>query len=126
MAKQNQVIAAAGEDAAVKYLRENGYKILSRNYRTRLGEVDIVARDRDTFCFIEVKTRSSDRFGLPQEAVSAVKQRQISKAALQFLKDHRLFEKKARFDVVSINCQARVPKITLFKNAFELEESFLY
>ncbi len=126
MANQNLLLATAGEDAAVRYLQENGFKIIVRNYRTGLGEVDIIACDRDTVCFIEVKTRSSGRFGLPKEAVSAAKQRQISKAALQFLKERNFLKKKARFDVVSIFSGDGVPQISLLKNAFELDNSFLY
>ena len=126
MSKQNLDLSKLGEDAAVDFLKTNGYKIITRNYKTKLGEVDIVARDRDTYCFIEVKTRRSDKFGLPQEAVSRFKQRQISKAALMFLKTNHLLDKKARFDVVSIIYSGYKPKIDLIKNAFELDETFLY
>jgi putative endonuclease len=115
-----------GEEAAVDFLKVNGYKILSRNFKTKLGEVDIIACDKDTYCFIEVKTRISDSFGLPKEAVSKSKQRQIAKAALMFLKQKSLFDKKARFDVVSIMYQNRSPVIDLIKNAFELNEPFSY
>ena len=122
----NQESGKLAEEAAVNFLKEKGYKILSRNFKTKLGEVDVVARDRDTYCFIEVKSRNSDRFGLPQEAVSALKQRQISKAALGYLKKNRLLNEKARFDVVSIMYQNSSPVIDLIKNAFELDERFTY
>lgn len=105
-------------------MRRNGYNIIARNYRTRLGEVDVIAYDGDTLCFIEVKARSSERFGLPQEALSKRKERQISKAALIFLKEKRLFNQKARFDVVSLISSREPPKITLIKGAFLLDESF--
>lgn len=124
MTKERIYIGKKGEEIAVGLLKDNGYKILSRNYRTRLGEIDIVASDRDTVCFIEVKTRSCGKFGLPCEAVSAPKQRQVSKAALLFLKEKKLLDKRARFDVVSVDYSKGKPEPDLIKNAFELDESF--
>lgn len=124
MTKQNLYLGKSGEEAAVDLLKENGYNIIARNYKTRLGEIDIIAYNRDTVCFIEVKTRNSDRFGLPQEAVSKSKQRQIAKAALIFIKEKGLFNKKARFDVVSVMPSPQAPKMNLIKDAFELGRSF--
>jgi len=126
VSKQNLYLGKSGEEIATCLLKDNGYKILARNYRTKLGEIDIIARDKDTVCFIEVKTRNSDRFGFPVEAISISKQRQISKAALMFLKQNNLLDKKARFDVVSIICSENTPKLDLIKNAFELNENFSY
>lgn len=126
MSKQRQQFGRIGEEAAARFLEEHGYKILARNYKTKLGEIDIIAEDCQTLCFIEVKTRSSRRFGLPSEALSSSKQRQISKAALLFLKKRRLLEKKARFDVVSIVYSEDRPELDLIKNAFSLDESFIY
>ena len=122
----NQSLGSAGEKAAVAFLKEKGYRILERNFKCRLGEVDIIARDNETYCFVEVKTRSSEDFGLPQEAVSRKKQAQISKAALHYLKTKKLFEKSARFDVVSVLYKDNVPKIDLIENAFELDAHFSY
>ncbi len=124
MSKQGLALGKGGEDAAASFLKENGYKILARNYKTRLGEIDIIAKDKDTFCFIEVKTRQSEKFGLPQEAVSVFKQRQISKAAICYLKENKLMEKKSRFDVVSIMDLEGVSRLDLIRNAFELEERY--
>lgn len=127
MSKRHLYLGKSGEDIATNFLKENGYKIFIRNYRTKLGEIDIIAKDKDTFCFIEVKTRHSDRFGLPSQAVSRMKQRQISKAALVFLKENRLLDQRARFDVVSIIYSSKdTPQLDLIKNAFELDESFTY
>lgn len=126
MSKQHLYLGKSGEENAVSFLKENGYKILARNYKTKLGEIDIIAVDKDTYCFIEVKTRHSDKFGLPSEAISSIKQRQISKAALNFLKENKLLDKKARFDVVSIIYQKDAPRLDLIKNAFELDENFTY
>lgn len=125
MSKENLSLGKSGEEAAVKFLKENGYKIRERNYRTKLGEVDIIAQDKDIICFIEVKTRISDRQGSPAESVTSFKQRQIAKAALIFLKEKNLLDEKARFDVVSIMYTAGSPKIELIKNAFELEERYV-
>ena len=126
MSKERIYLGRSGEEAAVRLLKENGYKILARNYKTKLGEIDIVAKDRDTFCFVEVKTRHSDRFGLGQESILGSKQRKISKVALMFLKENNLLDKKARFDVVSVIYSKDTPKLDLIKNAFELDESFTY
>lgn len=126
MSKQNLYLGKSGEELAVDLLKQNGYKIIAKNYRTKLGEIDIVANEKDTVCFIEVKTRRSDRFGSPQEAVLSSKQRQISKAALNFLKDNNLLDRNARFDVVSVVLTGDKPKLDLIKNAFELDQKFTY
>lgn len=126
MSKSNLYLGSLGEEASLRFLKSKGYKILARNYKSRLGEIDIVACDRDTVCFVEVKTRSSDKFGLPQEALSNFKQRQIAKTALKFLKENKLLDKKARFDVVSVTYQGDLPKIDLITDAFELDSKFTY
>lgn len=126
MTKARQSLGKAGEQAAASFLQGRGYRIICCNYKTKLGEVDIIARDKDTFCFIEVKTRLSGRFGLPAEAVSKAKQRKIAKAALVYLKEHNLFNHKARFDVVSVDAGEKPLKIQLLKDAFCLEGNFSY
>ena len=126
MSKQNLYLGKIGEEAAVGLLKDNGYKILQKNYKTKLGEIDIIAKDKDTICFIEVKARQTDRFGLPCEAISKFKQRQISKAALIFLKGKNILDKKARFDIVSIIYSEEKPKLDLIRGAFELDNYFLY
>jgi len=124
MPKHNLTLGKEGENLAALFLKENGYRILFRNYKTGVGEIDIIAKDCDTLCFVEVKARNSERFGMPQEAVSKIKQMQVSKAALQFMKERHLLDNKARFDVVSILCTESAKKLDLIKNAFELDESF--
>ena len=127
MSKQHLYLGKSGEEIAVDFLINNGYRVLMRNYKTKLGEIDIIAKDQDTLAFIEVKTRQTDRFGLPSEAVSGAKQRQISKAALCFLKEKKLLHAKARFDVVSIIYSSTdKPKIDLIKNAFYLDPRYAY
>jgi putative endonuclease len=118
--KNNLYLGKAGEDKAAVFLAANGYKILKRNYKTRLGEIDIIARDRETICFVEVKSRTTERFGLPQEAISKSKQRQIAKVALMFLKENNLLESFTRFDAVSVLFVPGKPKLELIKNAFDL------
>jgi putative endonuclease len=126
VSKQNLYLGKSGEELAVGFLRDKGYRIIARNYKTKLGEIDIIARQKDTVCFIEVKTRHSDRFGFPQEAILKTKQRQISKVALAFLKSNNLLDKSARFDVVSVIFAEDNPKLDLIKNAFELDARFTY
>ncbi|MCM8795428.1 MAG: YraN family protein [Candidatus Omnitrophica bacterium] len=125
MSKRHLYFGRLGEDKAVHFLKEKGYKILRRNYKNRLGEIDIIAKDKDTFVFVEVRSRGTDRFGLPAESVSISKQRQISKVALTFLKDNRILDKKARFDIVSVCGLDNNTRIDLIKNAFELNRGYV-
>lgn len=127
MSKYNLNLGMAAEEAAAELLKKNGYRIISRNYKTKIGEIDIIARDKDTLAFVEVKARSSLAFGNPAEAVIKHKIRQISKAALSFLKENNLLHEKARFDVVSfVYGSDEIVKAELIKNAFDLDESFVY
>ena len=110
-----------GEAAAAKFLQRLGYKIVGRQDRGRLGEIDIVAVDRRTVVFVEVKTRTSHDTGHPAEAVTPDKQRRLTQAALSFLKRHGLLESSARFDVIAVTWEdrRRRPTIEHYKNAFE-------
>lgn len=126
MGLKSILFGKCGEDIASDFLKRNNYKILKRNYRSRLGEVDIVAEDKGVICFIEVKTRHSDRFGEPQEAIFKKKQRQISKAALCYLKENKLMDSRSRFDVLSITYIGQSPKIDLIRDAFDLTNDYLY
>lgn len=120
MLNRQQQFGKSGENTAAEFLKKRRYKILETNYRTRQGEIDIIAKDRDTITFIEVKTRTSLHFGNPKEAVTVHKQRRISMAALQYLKVTQQSEAKARFDVVGISYHTDPPTIEIVKNAFEL------
>jgi len=109
-----------GEIVAANFLRKRGYEIVERNYRSRAGEIDIIAREKGDIVFIEVKTRRSSNFGLPQEAVSYRKQRRLTKIALSYLTYHRLRGVNCRFDVVGILMKEdKVRDIELIKGAFE-------
>lgn len=104
------------EEKACEYLKEKGLQILERNFRVRQGEIDIVARDRGTLVFVEVKYRKDSVAGLPQEAVTYTKQKQISRVALFYLSFHKLpLSTPCRFDVVAI-CKDEVCWIP---NAFD-------
>lgn len=108
-----------GEERAAAYLKENGYQILARNFRNRLGEIDIIAREKDVICFVEVRTRrASSSHEEALSSVNAAKQYKLSKMALSFLKERKLLEKKARFDVVSVSWDEEKSDVFLLKDAF--------
>lgn len=97
-----QRLGAAGEDLAVAWYLRAGYEVVARNWRCRDGELDLVVRDRGTVVFCEVKTRTSDRFGVPAEAVTVAKQRRIRVLAAQFLREHPQRSRRIRFDVAAV------------------------
>ena len=111
-----------GEKIAANFLRKRGYRIIEKNYRSRLGEIDIVARENDSVVFVEGKTRRSTDFGLPEEALSYDKRRRLSKVAMGYLAHRRIEDINCRFDVVSILMDdkkvMKVKRIELIKNAF--------
>jgi putative endonuclease len=117
---QKKELGKKGEDLALQYLKKNGYRIFEKNYVCKLGEVDIIAREKDTLAFIEVKTRTSTAFGPPQLAVNAAKQMQLSKVAVYFLKEKGIENVKARFDVVAIVLGPKGPEIELIRDAFDV------
>ena len=110
-----------GEELALRFLKKSGYKIIERNYICKMGEMDIIAQEKDTLVFVEVKTRTSMAFGPPQLAVTKFKQRQMSKVALCFLKEKKLEDVKARFDVVAIILRPSGEEIELIRDAFDLK-----
>ena len=120
--KDHLKLGQSGEELAKGFLKKNGYRIIACNYKSRIGEIDIVAEEKGVICFVEVKTRQSLEFGLPEEAVFNLKQRKLSLVALEFLKANSLLEANARFDVVSVIVGANTPKIELIKNAFEFNQ----
>jgi putative endonuclease len=120
MADDRKRYGQSSEQIAARFLKRNGYKIIERNYRTALGEIDIVARHKGVLVFVEVKARRTGRFGHPAAAVTTAKQRKISMAALVYLKANRAMEKPARFDVVSIMQTDGPPQVEVITNAFEL------
>ena len=108
-------IGTKKEDAAAEYITRNGGRVTDRNFRSRMGEIDIVARDEGAVCFIEVKYRKTDAKGHPAEAVGARKQFTICRTADYYRMTHGLPEDiPYRFDVISITGA----EITWYKNAF--------
>ena len=108
-----------GEDLAVDYLKQRGYRIIERNYRCPFGEIDIVAQQGEVVVFIEVKTRRSPRFGDPQQSITLEKRKHISRIALDYLQKKRLYPCSARFDVVAIRMLGEGAGIELIPNAFD-------
>ena len=109
-----------GEDIAAACLRKEGYRIVERNYRCLYGEIDIIAMDAGDVVFIEVKSRKSDNFGSPEEAVGITKQKKISKVALNYLRERGLADHNARFDIVAIRFMPQGNRVKLIRNAFDL------
>ena len=116
-----KLLGDRGERAAVKYLKQQGFKIVARQYSNSYGEVDIIAREANSVVFVEVKTRTSTNDGRPFEAVDLRKQEKITRVALAWLKQNNRLEQPARFDVVSILWpdEKGEPQIQHFRNAFE-------
>lgn len=116
MTRNNRETGSQYEQIAADYLRQNGYDILERNYRCRIGEIDIVARNKGYLVFAEVKYRRNLLLGMPVEAVNEKKQRIISKVAQWYVVKHQIpADIPVRFDIVSILGN----EITVFANAFE-------
>ncbi|MHB9155453.1 MAG: YraN family protein [Endomicrobiales bacterium] len=119
-----QELGNEGEQQGLAFLKKKGYLLLARNFRTRYGEIDLVTRDGDDLVFVEIKLRGSASFGMPFEAVTAAKQGRIVRAALQYVKEHRLRRENMRFDVVSIGPEPG--RIELIKAAFTPRNAYTY
>ncbi len=117
---EKKELGRKGEETALRFLKKKGFRIIEKNYVCKMGEMDIIAKEKDILVFVEVKTRTSTLFGPPQLAVNSSKQRQLSKVALNYLKEKQLGDVKARFDVVAILLGARGEEIELIKDAFDL------
>ena len=101
--QSNKIIGVQGENQAEQYLKKQGYKILEKNYRySRYAEIDIIAKDKDTIVFVEVKTRSGLNFGHPFEAINSTKLQNILHAGLYYLKNTQEKYKKYRIDIIGI------------------------
>jgi len=117
----NKILGIHGEILAQRYLQGQGYELLEKNFRNKLGEIDLIFRDGKTICFVEVKTRQSLEQGQPFEAVTPWKVRKLSQMAFSYLK-HRFhsLEVVSRFDVISIvQDKGSAPCIQHIKNAFD-------
>ena len=117
-----QSLGQSGEDLACSELGRRGYAILARRYRSRFGEIDIVARSNQTIVFVEVKTRAGDEFGGGAAAVTPWKQRRIAKMAVDFLARHRLNDRPCRFDVVAVDVSGATTTVDVYTHAFDALE----
>ena len=127
MSGYRQRLGKWGEDQACSYLFKNGYKILQRNYRCRFGEIDIVACKADELVFVEVKTRTSNAYGYPAEAVSYRKQLKYDKLAMCFLKETGRKNISCRFDILEIMVNRdNTFSINLIQNAFLERSGYFY
>ena len=120
MINNRQQFGKESESLAVGMLKKKGYQILETNYMTKLGEIDIIAKDGKALVFIEVKARKTQRYGDPKFSITPHKQKKISMAALYYLKETGQMNTKARFDVVTVKSHFNPPKIEIIKNAFDL------
>ncbi|MBN2420081.1 MAG: YraN family protein [Deltaproteobacteria bacterium] len=120
MTRERLDLGKAGEDFALKKIKKLGYKCIERNYRCALGEIDIIAKHADYLVFIEIKTRKGRDTGYAKEAVTYRKMRQISKTALNYMKEKGCYDTKSRFDVIAVSINQGKPDIEVIQNAFEL------
>jgi putative endonuclease len=120
MSRARVILGKTGEDLACRELERRGYVIIARRYRRRGGEFDIIARDRDTLVFVEVKARQNHAFGAAAEAIRGLKRRRMARLAVDYVMRHRLADCPCRFDVVSIHLDDGRPAIEVFQNAFDL------
>ncbi len=125
MSHRKNDLGAQGENIAVRYLQNKGYRIVARNYRTRFGEIDIIAEQGPDLVFVEVKTRASGLFGSPLDSVDVNKQKQLSRVALDYMSRKSCQNRPARFDVVAILLKNRGfsregdVAVELVRNAFD-------
>ena len=113
-----RALGQQGEEIAALYLQEQGYKILERNYRSRYGELDIICHKNGIMVFVEVKTRRSQLFGSPEEAITNSKIQHIKKVAIIYLAENKMAYKEIRFDVITILMQSDEPSLNHIEAAF--------
>jgi len=110
----------SGEDLACAELQRRGYAIVERRYRTRFGEIDIIAKDGLTIVFVEVKARMTQEFGGAAAAMTGWKQRRIARMAVDYLARQNLHDCPCRFDVVAIDFNKSEPHVIVYPNAFDV------
>ena len=124
MTLRRRCLGRTGEDLVAAYLTERGYRVIERNHRSRLGELDLVAAEGDVLVFVEVKSSAAASRFNPKYALTPRKQRQLSLLALAYIKAHYARPIRARFDVVTVRQTDERPQIDLIRNAFELAYPF--
>lgn len=121
MTKERLQFGREGESAAIDFLKKKGYRILEKNFRSKLGEIDIIAEQAGVIVFVEVKARSSHEFGHPLTALTPAKQKKIIQTAQSFLAQKRIVDKPVRFDVVALTSKPSDSwEIELVENAFQV------
>jgi putative endonuclease len=118
---ERQKLGKWGEKLAREYLEGQGYHILESNFRCRQGEIDIIAQDKDWLVFVEVRTRSSQQFGSPEESITSAKKEKLVSTALTYLQTHHNQSQLWRFDVVAIEIapDGKSTRIELVRNAID-------
>ena len=119
MEEERISIGPGGERAAARYLEKHGYEILERNFRVLGSEVDLIAQKDETLCFVEVKTRGTDDYGLPEEFVDERKRRKIIRAAKVYTGQKKYEDFFVRFDIVSVLRKGGVVEINHITHAFQ-------
>src|SRR6185295_1414531 len=120
MTRQRQELGETGENLAAAALSARGYAILERRYRTRHGEIDIIAEHEGVLVFVEVRARATAEFGRAAETVTDAKQRKVTAMAVDYLARHHITNRPCRFDVVAIDQALNLtPEITVYPNAFD-------
>lgn len=116
----NKKLGDLGEEYAAQFLKRNGYRILTRRYRCRYGEIDIIAREKNVLVFVEVRSKSDTNHGLPYETINYAKRKHIERVAVEFQKRYRLLDYDCRFDCVSalFGDNYKLKHIELIKDAF--------
>lgn len=118
---KRQSLGKLGEDLACAELERRGYAILARRYRSRFGEIDIIAKYQQVVVFIEVKARAGDEFGGGAAAVTPWKQRRITQMAVDYLSRNNLHDQPCRFDVVTVDVKGAQPEIVVYTHAFQAQ-----
>ena len=111
-------LGRCGEQRAARFLERSGLRVIERRFRLRCGEIDLIALDRDTVVFVEVKTRRGRGFGAPAESVTAAKRRRMARTALAFLSRRGWHERPCRFDVVEVLDDGKTTEIKHIPDAF--------
>ncbi len=121
MNRTRQDIGRLGETLAVNYLKKQGFKILETNYRCPIGEIDIVAKQKDCLVFVEVRTKTGPEFGTPEESVTAAKKKKMANTAYFYLKQNNCIESDWRIDFMAVELDGKYKpsRIELFQNALD-------
>lgn len=120
MTTARQAVAQLGEAAAARYLQHAGHSIIVQNYRCPYGEIDIVARDGPSLVFVEVRARSSDRFGTPEESITAAKAQRMTRCALAYLSAHAAGHEAWRIDLIAIDvARGRITRLEHYRHVLQ-------